>query len=160
MGCHCLLRFIIVHKMLGPLTTVKHLRLDSTHFTGEKAGDKRGQGLNKGGGLSDKHILCSVEYPKLTCTWTLISHLYPQSRPQAKSAIPKGIWEAASFPVVQNLIRKGLARSLLPNGPMAFFTHHPSQQPQPDQAHPILGQYMSFGLGLELWCMCPAQPHP
>lgn len=39
--------FLIVHKMLGPLTALRNLRLDSTHFTGEKTRDKRGHGLNK-----------------------------------------------------------------------------------------------------------------
>ena len=53
--------------MLRPLTTLRHLRLDSTHFTGEKTRDKRGHGLNKaaagkGGGSSliTDSVLCLI----------------------------------------------------------------------------------------------------
>ena len=47
---------------------------------------------------------------------------------------PRGLWEAANCPIVQNSSRRQCARCPLPNGPATAVTYCPSQQPQPGQA--------------------------
>ena len=57
--------------------------------------------------------------------------------PPGKVCHPEGLWEAASFPVVQNLSRRGLAASLLSNGPTAPITPHQVSNPSLAKPTPV-----------------------